>query len=354
MNKIKQTLVIFAAFFKESFRNKLEFFFSLGFPILFLVMFGFLFGGQESASALRVGFFSQDDSIASTMKNLKGFELKTYNSVDGTLKALENNEIELAVYFHDEKIKFTIKEGNPALEGEINTAISAIVSAIEGKLNGVKKIIDLKKIPVSSGSFITTESDYIMSGVIGISILSSGMFAVISIFGRYRKRGILNRLRATPMSPIAFIIGSTLTRFIVSVFSVFIIMLVNKLLFASKIVPEFVPLLIVVICSTMGMMALGLLLVLIFKEPQSAQSAGSVLFIVMTFASGVYFPIAFLPEFMKKLSMFLPVTYTVRLIRGAMGIIELSKNEFFFVNVVFAVLGILLLVTVSKLFLKAH
>ncbi|OAA30697.1 hypothetical protein AT15_09720 [Kosmotoga arenicorallina S304] len=354
MNKLKQTGYIFMAFFKESFRNRLEFFFSLGFPILFLVMFGFLFGGQEGVSVLKIGLFSQNELITDTVKSISGYHVEIFNSTEEMLKALENDEIELAVFFHDKEIEFIIKEGNPALEGEINTARSAMVSIIEGQINGVKEIIELKKTPISAGSFITTEADYIMSGVIGISILSSGMFAVISIFGRYRKRGILNRFRATPMSSTAFVIGSTLTRFIVSVFSVFIIMLVNKLLFDSKIAPEWGPLFVVVICSTMGMMALGLFLVLIFSEPQSAQSAGTILFVVMTFASGVYFPIAFLPEFMKKLSLLLPVTYTVRLVRGTMGIIELSKNEFILVNIAFAIIGMLLLIIVSRLFLRAR
>ncbi|AKI97554.1 ABC transporter permease [Kosmotoga pacifica] len=354
MNKLKQLWRVFIAFLKESFRNRVEFFFGLMLPVLFLVMFGYIFGGEENVSSLKVGLFSSDSESISWITDVGGFEFITFASTESMMKALNNIEIGLALQLSSGELTFYKVQGNPSLEGEIAIAQSAIVAAIEAHLNDVEPVITVKKTAVSSGIFMATGSDYIMSGVIGISILSSGMFAVISLFGRYRKKGILDRFRATPMDPIIFVLGSTFTRFLMSLFSVVVIMFINRILFNSKIRPDWLPLIVVIICSTLGMMALGLLLVLIFKEPQSAQSAGDVLFFLMTFASGIYFPIAFLPEFLKKVSLVLPVTHTVRLIRSTMGIIEVNRLEFLSVNIIFAVVGMLLLITVSRLFLRAR
>jgi len=74
--------------------------------------------------------------------------------------------------------------------------------------------------------------------------------------------------------------------------------------------------------SILGMMALGIILTVLFKEPQTANNVGNLLVNIMLFFSGVYFPLDFLPKYLKILARFLPLYYVGRALRISVGVEE--------------------------------
>ncbi|MDD3461088.1 MAG: ABC transporter permease, partial [Mesotoga sp.] len=208
-------------------------------------------------------------------------------------------------------------------------------------------------IPETAGRVRATNADYTMSGVVAISLLSAGMFSVISVFGRYRKRGVLDRFKITPLKPMTFILGSTLTRFLVSLVSILLIMIVSRLLFKTTFQTDWLLFLISIISSTLGMMALGLFLTLIFRNPETAETAASILMVIMVFLAGIYFPLSFLPDYLRIVSAFLPVKYVAELMRHSLGIELVSTAYFVTTNVVLSFSGVLLLYFTGKRYLRA-
>lgn len=352
MNNMKQLRTIFIAFTKESLRNRVEIFSNIFFPLILLILFGTFFGTPE-VDRLRVGIYI-DESENLTVKDfaeLGAFEATFFDSRASLLESMDSRKLDLAVEVKNNEIIFSYLEGNISKTSQIKMLEHAIKAMLEKKVNGVEDVISLNKIPVSVGRVKSDHLNYLMAGVIAISLLSSGMFSVISLFGRYQEQGVLKRIVVAPINPFNFIIGSTLTRFLVSFLSVLIIMFCNNAIFHSQFDVNWPAFIVTVISSTLGMMALGVLMVLIFKSSGAVEGAG-ILMVVMVFLAGVYFPVSFLPKYLQYLSAILPIKYVADLMRYIVGVESMSITRFLITNLVLASTGILLLYLSGKKFLQ--
>ncbi|HNU24246.1 MAG TPA: ABC transporter permease, partial [Mesotoga sp.] len=230
-NKLK---AVFIAFAKEAFRNKLEVFFTLFFPMIFLLLFGFFFGGSSDYQKPSVGLYQTGSyDISPVIEDTGAWSLSLFDDETSLEEKIKNGDILVGVTFDGEKISYLYREGDVGQLSTIEMARASISAAIEKKINNVKSLIVVENIPETAGRVRATDADYTMSGVVAISLLSAGMFSVISVFGRYRKRGVLDRFKITPLKPMTFILGSTLTRFLVSLVSILLIMIVSRLLFRT-------------------------------------------------------------------------------------------------------------------------
>jgi ABC-2 type transport system permease protein len=350
-NKLK---AVFIAFAKEAFRNKLEVFFTLFFPMIFLLLFGFFFGGSSDYQKTSVGLYQTGTyDISPVIEDTGAWSLSLFDDETSLEEKIKSGDILLGVTFDGEKISYLYREGDVGQLSTIEMARASISAAVEKKINNVKSLIVVENIPETAGRVRATDADYTMSGVVAISLLSAGMFSVISLFGRYRKRGVLDRFKITPLKPMTFILGSTLTRFLVSLVSILLIMIVSRLLFRTTFQTDWLLFLISIISSTLGMMALGLFLTLIFRNPETAETAASILMVIMVFLAGIYFPLSFLPDYLRIVSAFLPVKYVAELMRHSLGIELVSTAYFVTTNVVLSFSGVLLLYFTGKRYLRA-
>jgi len=350
-NKLK---AVFIAFAKEAFRNKLEVFFTLFFPMIFLLLFGFFFGGSSDYQKTSVGLYQTGTyDISPVIEDTGAWSLSLFDDETSLEEKIKSGDILLGVTFDGEKISYLYREGDVGQLSTIEMARASISAAVEKKINNVKSLIVVENIPETAGRVRATDADYTMSGVVAISLLSAGMFSVISVFGRYRKRGVLDRFKITPLKPMTFILGSTLTRFLVSLVSILLIMIVSRLLFRTTFQTDWLLFLISIISSTLGMMALGLFLTLIFRNPETAETAASILMVIMVFLAGIYFPLSFLPDYLRIVSAFLPVKYVAELMRHSLGIELVSTAYFVTTNVVLSFSGVLLLYFTGKRYLRA-
>ena len=58
--------------------------------------------------------------------------------------------------------------------------------------------------------------DWLLPGVIGMNLMFSGLFGVGFVIVRYRKNGVLKRLRATPLSAAEFLCAQLLSRILIT------------------------------------------------------------------------------------------------------------------------------------------
>ncbi|RPJ14032.1 MAG: hypothetical protein EHM37_06445 [Deltaproteobacteria bacterium] len=70
------------------------------------------------------------------------------------------------------------------------------------------------------------------------------------------------------------------------------------------------------VLSSLSFFGLGFILASVLRTARTAQIVGMVLLYPMLFLSGAGFPRELLPETIKKVSTFLPLTYVVNLLRG--------------------------------------
>jgi len=357
MNKLNQFISVFKAFARDSLRNKMETFFSMLFPILFFILFGFIFGNEgEEYSGERIGFFiskNLSEEVRTEILKSNAWRSVNYDSLDSMKTAIKKGEILLGVNLYDSKIEFIYYEADPSRNSRIQMMVTTISTFLRKTINKVEDVLIVKKIPVKVGKVSSNQMSYLTAGVLAISLLSTGMFSMITLFGRYRKKAILKRVMASPLNPTIFVMGSILTKLLISFISTVLILAIGTFIF--KLVYSFNwPLFIIsIICSTLGMMAFGILLLIALKRPEAAQTAGSILMTLMMFFSGVYFPVEFLPKSLRVVSNFLPVKYVAQIFRYTAGIENMPLGTFWLINLVLFSSGIILISISGKLFLRA-
>lgn len=351
MVKNKRMYSLFTIFYKETFRNWMELLFTLILPILLLLLFGTIFGTESSQNYnYTVGISGNIDNklVGLIPYNVHIFEEKLFVS-----KALEEGKIDIGLFLEENnEITFIQKESELTNQSLIFLKLE-LQNIIKKYLSGVDEdFIKIDFMRTSTGQYEENPLDYILTGVIALSLLSGGMFSMIIVFGRYKKLGLIKKLKTSPMKPLEFTLSASSTKLILNFISLIIIIILAKFAFNLGFDFNWIYLILVFISSSIGMMGFGVLLLLLFKEPSVTSEVASLLYVVMTFFAGVYFPIEFLPSSVRWISNFMPVKYVVDSVRFSAGIEQITFNNFLTINLVLLFGGILLLFLTSKFFLK--
>jgi ABC-2 type transport system permease protein len=131
-----------------------------------------------------------------------------------------------------------------------------------------------------------------------------------------RENGVLRRYRATTLRPAVYLIANVLMYLSVALLGMLILALVGKFVFDLRFYGSWLSVLVAYILSALSFYALGYLIASLARTARTAQTIGMVIFFPMMFLSGAGLPIQLLPEGLRRVSDFLPMTYMVRLIQG--------------------------------------
>jgi ABC-2 type transport system permease protein len=131
-----------------------------------------------------------------------------------------------------------------------------------------------------------------------------------------RETGVLRRYRATPLHPAAYLLASVAVYLMIALLGMAILVLTGKLVFGLRIAGSWLNVLAAITLSALSFYALGYLIASLVPTARAAQAVGMVIFFPMMFLSGAGMPLQLLPEGLRKVSDFLPLSYVVRLIQG--------------------------------------
>ncbi len=339
-------------FIKETFSNKVDVFFTIAFPLLFLFIFGMVFFGNTSVEV--------DNTLEIGIYNLKSKELDGYFNntnfiesadIEDLKSKLKNQDLD-AIIVENEGYQIFLREGgmNPQEQNFIKTTID---NGLKYKQIGRREeYLNIEYMSVSLGETDSGEMEYLLTGILSISILSGGMFSVIGIFGRYKKNGVIKKIMSAPISPSAFVLNASISKLILNIFSIIILIFAAKLMYDLNYRFEWLEFSMIILTTSLGMMGFGVILLIIFKKMETASTAASLLFAIMTFFSGIYFPLTLIPEGIRWVSYLMPVTYVVKLIRHAANVETISNFEFISTNIVFLIMGVTFLIIASNKYVK--
>lgn len=332
-------LKLFFTAVKTFYRDKMAFFFTLIFPFMFVIIFGFVFGSGSSGvdSKLLVGVVSPERSLYEIVNSIENLEAEEFGSASDVREAVLTGKVDAGIIYDDNKIRVILNLATMQRNPFSRMLGETVADRLTKRNIRIDKVIDLKLNAIDPGRVITTQLGYMIPGVVAISIFNGALFSMISIFCDYKRRGILKRFNVTPIKGYQFIIGMILGRFIFTFFSATVLLVFSQLVFRIQFNVNWFLYLITVTTSILGMMALGILISGIFNEPSVAANIGSLLMTVMIFFSGVYFPLDFLPRYLRKIGSVLPLGYVARSIRISTGVENGSINSILITSLVMLV-----------------
>jgi ABC-2 type transport system permease protein len=131
-----------------------------------------------------------------------------------------------------------------------------------------------------------------------------------------RENGVLRRYRATPLRPTVYLVASVAMYLVVALLGMVILVVTGKLVFGLRIAGSWLDVLAAFVLCALAFYSVGYLVASLTPTARLAQVVGMVIFFPMMFLSGAGLPLQLLPEGLRRVSDFLPLTYVVRLLQG--------------------------------------
>jgi ABC-2 type transport system permease protein len=172
--------------------------------------------------------------------------------------------------------------------------------------------VDAEYVPSRSLSYL----DFLLPGVISMSIMQMGVFGVAFSFVSLKKRGILRRLSVTPMRPRDFILTQVATRLIVVVIQISVMVVVGLLLLDFSFEGDLPAMFVAGVLGAIVFLAIGFALAGVSKSEDQVAPLANLVSVPMMLLCGVFFSRSSLPGFVETVTEFLPLTYLVDAMRS--------------------------------------
>jgi ABC-2 type transport system permease protein len=158
--------------------------------------------------------------------------------------------------------------------------------------------------------------DISMPAYTALILGSVGILGIPIQVGSLREQGVLRRYRATPMHPLTYIVADVFTNLIMTLLGMVLLVLVGWLLYSVQFEGQVLDVIGALLLGGLSMFAFGYLIAGLAPGARAAQVIGMVIFYPMMFLSGAGIPLEIMPESVRKISDYLPLTYVVKLLRG--------------------------------------
>ncbi len=158
--------------------------------------------------------------------------------------------------------------------------------------------------------------DWSVPAYMGLIIGITGLVGLPVVVAGYRERRILRRLRAAPVQPLTILGAWVLVYFGLTALGALLLILAAKVAYGLRFGGHPVAVAAAFTLSTLSFLAFGFLLASVARTARIANITGLALFFPMMFLSGATIPKQELPETMRRLGEWLPLTHTVELLQG--------------------------------------
>lgn len=149
-----------------------------------------------------------------------------------------------------------------------------------------------------------------------IVIISVGFMGIPVATAASREAGVLRRFRVTPLRPSAYFLADIAAYYVMTALGVIGLTVVGKAVYDLKFEGSAFSVWIGFSLSCLAIFALGYLIAGLAPTARGAQAIGMILGFPMMFLGGAAIPLEVLPESVRKVSSFFPLTHVVTLMRG--------------------------------------
>lgn len=161
--------------------------------------------------------------------------------------------------------------------------------------------------------------DWVLPGILAMNMMFSCLFGIGYVVVRYRKNGVLKRLKATPLSSMEFLVAQVLSRLLIICVITVIVYVGCDIFLDFYMQGSFWLLALILVLGSLCMISLGLIAA---TRTVSEEFAGGLLNLIswpMMILSGVWFSMDGAPQLLQTLSKFLPLTHIVDASRAVMN-----------------------------------
>lgn len=325
-------LTLTSAAAKMLVRNKQSLFFALFMPTIIMTIFGFI--GFDKVPPTNVGVVAVSPNAA-TQKLIAGLEeisaFKIYRGSEAEERAaLEKGDRAAVVLMPDALLPDAVAQTAPTKQDvrvltnvsqqqQAGIVISVLTQMLDKTTLAVvqaPQLFEIKTEEINSQN--VRYIDFLLPGIIAMSIMQMAIFSVAFVFVDYKEKGILKRLVASPLKPYQFVIANVSVRLVMALVQAAILMALGLYLLHAQVVGSYWLVGLVAFLGSLMFLGLGFTISGFARTVETVPAIANIVAFPMLFLSGVFYPVDAMPGWMQSIVQFLPLTYFAHALREVM------------------------------------
>lgn len=294
-----------SAHFKNTIRDRMALFWFLAFPILFVFLFGIIFGNAGGSWDLRVGVVTgsgQPFRVPESLTGVTFFE----GSEERELDALKRGQRDIVLSLRDGVIVLFTTPREVEKAQVFARIVENFLLKEELRSRGVSPAIKVEVETITLPRF--RQIDYFLPGVLAMALMQLGLFGSLD-FVELREKKVTRYLGAMPLRREVILWSEVTLRVGIALLQTAIILCAGWAFFKVQFSGAFGSLFLWVLLGSATFVSLGYFLTSFAKTVESASGLIQMVQFPMMFLSGIFFPPEVMPESLRFIVRIFPLSY---------------------------------------------
>ncbi len=316
-------------------RDRAALFWTLAFPIVFVILFGTIFAGGGSSN-FTVGWVDQDHSPASAALRVTFADNAPLDLVDGTLEesreGMRLGDLD-GILVVPEGLAAAISAGQGGEPGPpialtviTDPSRSTASQAIQQIATGMAMVTNVQLsgarllLTVAAESLQTSRLNsvsFFVPSILAMALMQLGVFAAIPLV-QQREKLILKRLNATPLPRWTLVGSNVVVRLIIAAVQTALILGIGMTVLGVEVAGNWALIAGFVVLGALSFTSLGYVIASFTRTEEAANGVTQIVQFPLMFLSGIFFPLEIMPEWLRGFATFMPLTYLGDALRQTM------------------------------------
>jgi ABC-2 type transport system permease protein len=288
---------------KEFLREPEAIFWSFVFPILLATGLAIAFRNRP-ADVVRVGVLTSGgaaDTIALWLQRDSGFVVQRFADDSSARSAIRTGRVGVVVSADHGRVEYRFDDTRP----EARLARLAVDDAIQRGAGRADLVgVSERRVRETGSRYI----DFLVPGLLGMNLMGSGMWSIGFSIVESRRKRLLKRLIATPMSRAQYLASYILTRLVFLLGEALILVGLAALVFGVPLRGSLVQLALIAVTASLAFSGLGLLVSSRVRTIEAVSGLMNLVMLPMWVLSGIFFSSANYPAVTQPFIQALPLT----------------------------------------------
>jgi len=323
-NQVRAMLAITKASLRAIFRSPSSVIFGFAFPLIFILVFGFIGGGGNMQTFKAAISESADttNALYLALSSMPGVSLVRYHNKDSLKDDLQKGRVAGLLDIQKNPA------GNPPYTVTLKSTNSnddkwpQFKTLVESLINRVSNHIYKDRPAYANFDFDYQRDisvirqyktiDFILPGQLGFSLLASGVFGVAFMFFNLRNTLVLKRFFATPISRTYIILGEMLSRVIFQMLTAVVIILLGHFAFGFTLIygiETFFDMLLLSFIGLVVFMGFGFIVSGLARSDNTIPPFANLITLPQFLIGGTFFSVSVFPVWLQWIAKIMPLTH---------------------------------------------
>jgi len=341
-------------------RNRIEVAGLVVFPLIFLLLFGFIFPSGSTHENVQMGLVNLDQGAGSnefitqmetmnnqlaTSKNSSYMSFTNYSSVAAAKTAISQGKIHGAFVIppgfstnltnkQPGNVLIYVDNSNPQNAASIEQVSLGTMSGLNGVLadTNVLKLSSITNPVINPQAVIepytpnivttipgsTNYFDFLAPGLMIMIGMMAVMIGIPEAISKEKEMGTFDGMLSAPINHLSVLLGKTTALSLRGLIQVMFVLIFAVLLFVVTIQGNLLLAFLMVVLGIFSFIGIGIMAVSMAGSQGTGTLIMNLIMFPMMFLSGIFFPVSQMPWFMQDISNLIPLTYAADAMRKIM------------------------------------